>query len=235
MPMVPAAEVEDAAAQHVLLATWLSPAFPIGGFSYSHGLEVVIADGSMADGSSLEDWLALLIERGSGWNDALLLAEAWRAGASGDLMRLEAAAGLGAALAVSAERHLETTALGAAFLAAIAGGWPTAATDALAASGAAVPYPVAVGAAAGGHGLPLASTLAMFVNAFAASLVSVAVRLVPLGQTEGLKVLAGLRPLVLDCATRAEAANLDALGSAALMSDIAALRHETLHSRVFRS
>ncbi|MCW5696302.1 MAG: urease accessory protein UreF [Bauldia sp.] len=218
----------------VLLSTWLSPGFPVGAFSYSHGLETAIASGEVTTADQLADWIAFLVERGSGWCDALLLAQAWRAAVADDMVRLLDAAELARAMAVSGERQLETTALGDAFLKAAAAGWPSATTERLAGT-AGVAYPVAVGATAAAHGVPLAATLAAYLNAFAANLVSVAVRLVPLGQSAGLAVLARLQPLGAAIALLAEAAPLDALGNAAIRSDIAAMRHEVLYSRVFRS
>ena len=231
----------------LLLATWFSPAFPIGGFSYSHGLETAIAEGALRDVASLEDWIAALLAHGSGWGDAVLAAEAWRATAEGDAGRLAAVAGLAEAMAPSAERHLETMSLGAAFMRAVEAGWPSAAlADALAGIALAeadagqagrdrVAYPVAVGIAAATHGLPLEATLAAMLNGFVTTLVSVAVKFVPLGQTAGLRVLAALQPLALETAARAAACSLDDLGSAAIASDIASMRHETLYSRIFRS
>jgi urease accessory protein len=218
----------------VLLSTWLSPGFPVGAFSYSHGLETAIAAGEIGTADQLGDWVGFLIERGSGWCDALLLAEAYRAAASDDMIRLLGAAELAGAMAVSRERQLETTAMGDAFLKAVAAGWPAAVTDRLAATSG-VAYPVAIGAAAAAHGIPLGATLASYLNAFAANLVSVAVRLVPLGQSDGLAVLARLQPLGATIALLAEGAPLDALRNAAIRSDIAAMRHEILYSRVFRS
>jgi len=235
-PIVPldAARPEATGRAHLLLATWLSPAFPVGAFSYSHGLETAITDGRIADAASLEDWVRLLVDNGSGWCDAVLLAEAWHAATERDGARLTAAAELAAAMAPSRERHAETLDLGAAFLKAVLTGWPSDLLSRLSGGGA-LAYPVAIGAATAAHGVPLAPTLAQFLNAFAANLISVAVRLVPLGQTEGLGVLSRLQPAMLATAERASSSSLDDLGSAALSSDIASMRHETLYSRVFRS
>ncbi|MGD9737925.1 MAG: urease accessory protein UreF [Bauldia sp.] len=218
------------------LATWLSPAFPTGAFSYSHGLETAIADGRLRTPEEVEAWIAALLTNGSGWGDAVLLAEAWRAAADGDFGRIRRAAELGTAMSPSAERQRETTALGEAFLKAVMAGWPSSAlSGAMAAAGEAMPYPVAVGVAAAAHDLPLGDTLALSLNAFVSTLVSVAVRLVPLGQSAGLRIQAALQPLILATAVRAERSTLDDLGSAAILSDIASMRHETLYSRVFRS
>jgi len=209
------------------LLTWLSPAFPVGMFGWSHGLEQAIAQGTVTDGDELIDWISGLVEFGSGWTDAVLLAEAHAA--AGDPARLAEVANLAAALAPSAERLAETLGQGTAFLKAVSA-WPEAAPALDQA-----PWPVAVGAACGRAGIPLQDALTATLHAFASNLVSVALRAIPLGQTEGLRVLAAVEPVVLATAARAARSTLDDLGSIALMSDIAAMRHETLQPRLFLS
>lgn len=216
------------------LQTFLSPAFPVGAFSYSHGLEWLIDGGAIRDGKNLQAWLVDLLEVGSIWNDAVLFAEAHRAAEDGDAERLREVAALAEALAPSAERHLETMAQGRAFLEAVSAAWPVPAVACLARRGSAA-YPVAVGAVAASHAIPLDMALAAFLNAFASNLVSVGVRLIPIGQNAGLEIVAALHPLIAATAERASGSSLDALGSAAVLSDIASMRHETQHSRVFRT
>ena len=170
-----------------------------------------------------------------GRSDAIFLAEAWRAVAAGDERLLAEAVELAAAFAPSAERRLETLAQGAAFLRGDAGGVAAPGLERLAAEGAEIAYPVAVGACAAAHGLPLAPTAQAFVQAFAANLVSAGVRLIPLGQTDGLRVLARLEPLIPRIVAGALAASLDDVGGAAVVADIASMRHETQYTRLFRS
>ncbi|WP_429816658.1 urease accessory protein UreF [Ensifer sp. B1-9] len=211
------------------LATWLSPAFPVGAFSYSSGLEQAIHDRLVTDAAELRSWLETVVCHGSGWNDALLLAESYRA--CGDAARLAAAAELAEALAGSRERHAETMLQGQAFLAA-ARSWPHPVFDAL---GETVAYPVAVGAVAGGHETGLEPALAAFLNASVSNGVSVAIRCGVIGQRDGMGVIAALEPVIAATASKAATASLDDLGSATIVADISALRHETLHSRLFRS
>lgn len=215
------------------LQTFLSPAFPVGAFAYSHGLERAISDGAVATPEALVAWLADVLALGSGWNDAVIFAEAHRAAEAGDIERLRTVAELAEALAASRERHLETMAQGRAFLDAVSAVWPAPMIAALAAEGAA--YPVAVGAAAASHEIALDAALPAHLNAFVANLVSVGVRLVPIGQTAGLRIVASLHDAITATAARASAATLDDLGSAAILSDIASMRHETQYSRVFRT
>ena len=216
------------------LMTWLSPAFPVGGFSYSHGLEWVVETGKVKDAATLGDWIEDILVHGAGRTDAILLAEAWRAVAANDGAALNQVAELAAAFAPSAERRLETLAQGAAFLSAVNAVWPHPAIEALSKQEE-IAYPVAVGACTAAHGLPLPETAQAFTQAFAANLVSAGVRLVPLGQTDGLRVIARLEALIPRVVASALGASLADAGGIAVMADIASMRHETQYTRLFRS
>ena len=204
------------------LLQWLSPAYPVGAFSYSHGLEWAVEAGDLRSASAFEAWARDILHHGAGRNDAILLAQAHAAPDQAGHLDAEARA-----LAPSAERLLETAQQGAAFARTVNG-----------VHGLDLPelcYPVAVGVAARRLGLPLDAVLPAYLHAFAANLTSAAIRLVPLGQTEGQAALAALAP---DCASIAAAApgqGLDDLGGCAYMADIAAMKHETQYTRLFRS
>jgi urease accessory protein len=218
----------DAPAAQLRLMAFLSPAFPVGGFSYSHGLERAAFDGLLPDADALREWLADLIAFGSGWNDAVLFAEAHRRAAGRDLPDV---AELAEALAGSEERHRESMLQGAAFVAA-ARAWPLPVLGRLPAD---CPYPVAAGAILGAHGVPLEAALAAWLQAFSFNLIQAAIRLGVTGQQGAMATLAALEPAILDAARRAENSTLDDLGAATLLSEIAAMKHETQASRLFRS
>ncbi len=211
------------------LLTWLSPAFPTGGFAYSHGLEWSVAAGEVGDEAGLRDWIADLLLYGAGRSDAILLRHAHAAGPR-DLAALCA---LGAALGFGHERRLETLAQGEAFVRAAAP-WPGPRLATLA-DAHPVPYPVAVGAVAADHGIAADLAAAAYTQAFAASLVSAAVRLIPLGQSAGLRVVAALEPVIAAVVEETRAAGLDDLGGASFRADIAILKHETQQTRLFRT
>jgi urease accessory protein len=218
------------------LLVWLSPAFPVGGFAYSHGLEWAVEVGDVRDAPTLRAWIEDLVRHGSGRTDAVILAVAYRAAADGDAARLAEAAEIAVALQPSKERHLETTQQGQAFATAIEASWPTPALALLREAHAGeIAYPIAVGVAAAGHGVPLSATLEGFLTAFVSALMSSAVRLGPIGQTEGQRVIAALMPAVRDVVAGMRDASLDDLGSATLRSDLASMAHETQYSRLFRS
>jgi len=216
------------------LMAWLSPAYPVGAFSYSSGIEWAVESGDIANADTLKDWLTTMLADGGGFCDAVLFVHAHRA--AGDAAALRDTAELAAALAPSKERHLETTAQGNAFVEATRAAWACDALDRLkAAWEGPVAYPVAVAVAAAGHGIPLAPALAAFLQALVANWVSAGVRLVPLGQTDGQRVVAALEPAVAATAQRALATPLDDLGASAFRADLASLRHETQYTRLFRS
>jgi urease accessory protein len=222
------------------LLIWLSPAFPVGGFAYSHGLEWAVEAGDVRDAASLRLWLEDLVGHGSLRNDAVLLAAAWRAvsrrpSADADHVRLAEVNELALALAPSAERYLETRAQGNAFVKAIAQAWPCCHLERLATEAKDIAYPIALGAAAADTGIDLAATLAAFTLSFQNNLVSAAVRLGTIGQNEALKLTARLLPSLQALAYFAAQTSLADLGSCAFRADIASMRHETQYSRLFRS
>jgi urease accessory protein len=248
------------------LLAWLSPAFPIGAFAYSHGLEWAVEAGDLSDGYSLHRWLTDVLAHGSGRSDAILLRHAHRAAA--DPIALRDIVALATACAPARERRDEALNQGRAFQLAVAP-WATTAPGemALFQTGRShtglpqtrlpqtrlppaglprpgpriiglpedTPYSVALGAAAGARGITENDTAVAYLQAFATNLISAAVRLVPLGQTTGLRVLAALEPVILATAEETKTAALDDVGGCAFRSDIAAMRHETQYTRLFRS
>jgi urease accessory protein len=218
------------------LMTWMSPTYPVGAFSYSSGLEWAVEAGDVRDAATLTAWLMTMSVHGSVFGDAVIFSHAFRATADGDDEALAAMAELAAALAGSRERFLETTAQGQAFLQITQAAWATPALDRLAAAwGGPLAYPVAVAAACAGHGIALGPALHAFLHGVVSNLVSAGVRLVPLGQTDGQRVLASLEDPIAQAAARALATAPDGIGMAALRADIASMRHETQYTRLFRS
>ena len=171
----------------------------------------MVEAGTIQDAAALGDWIADVLVYGAGRSDAIFLAQAWRAVAAADARRLAEVAALAAAFAISAERRLETLAQGTAFLGAVMAVWPQPALKGLTQSSE-IAYPVAVGACTAAHQLPLLASAQAFTQAFAANLVSAGVRLVPLGQTDGLRLQARLEPLIAEVVRAALAADLEDVG-----------------------
>ena len=211
------------------LVTWLSPAFPVGAFAWSAGLETAIADRRVRDAVKLTDWIDGALKHGGIRTDAILLAHAHRGFA--DHAALQDLADLSLALTASRERWMETSVTGDSYVTATKA-WPA---ETLAALPSPCPYPIAVGAIAGAHGIALGDTLLAWLTATVHGQVSVAVRLVPLGQSDGLRVMATLEPAIAALAEAAANAGLADIGGIAYAADIAQMRHETLEPRVFRS
>ena len=208
------------------LLAWLSPAFPIGGFAYSHGLEWAVEAGDVSDKVSLLAWVTDVLACGAGRSDTILLRHAHRAG--GDQTVLRDIVELATACVPARERRDEAFNQGRAFQLAVAA-WS------LAAMPDDMPYAVAVGAAAAAKDIPEDDTAVAYLQAFATNLISAAVRLVPLGQTAGLQVLAALQSVIVSVSDETKTAVLDDVGGCAFRSDLAAMRHETQYTRLFRS
>lgn len=220
----------------VKLQTWFSPSFPVGAFSYSHGLEWLVETGDVHNAASLCEWLVGVLRHGSGRSDAIVLCASWRASRAKDWDELQEIAALAGALQPTAERRLESLGQGTAFRAAVIAGWPHPMLDRFTkAWSGEVAAPVSVGVAGAAHDLPLNALALAFLQSFAANLVSAGVRLVPLGQTDGLRAIAMLEPVIRDVAGQAQTAQLNEIGSAAILTDIASMRHELQYTRLFRS
>jgi len=223
------------------LLTWLSPAYPVGGFSYSHGLEMAVEDGAVTDRAALQSYVETVLLAGAGRVDAALLVAAHRAaggtaGAPSACGDLDEVVDIAQAWRGTAETALEATQQGGSFASITATAWPEPRFAAFAARHQGrLTHAVAFGAAAAFHGIALRPALVGWLAGFAANLVSAGVRLVPLGQTDGQRVTAGLFRIIEAAADAAEAADIDTLGSAAPILDQFSLRHETQYTRLFRS
>lgn len=204
------------------LMQWVSPAFPTGSFAYSHGLERAIAAGDVTGAATFESWLRNILHHGAGWQDGVLLALALAPDA--DHGTLDAWA---RALAPSAERLQEGAEQGAALARTVAGltGRPLPARM----------LPIALGEAASPLNLPVALVVQMFLQAFAGNLCGIATRHIPLGQTDGQAVLSRVLPDIETLGQRAARAGLDDLGGCALAADLAAIQHETMDVRIYRT
>ncbi len=239
MPAITATIMSIETAKLLRLQSWLSPAFPIGAFSYSHALEWAVEDGAVTDRVSLVEWLEADLRHGSGRCDAIFLACACRALEQSRDVDFLAIAELAALMRATSEFALESGQQGMAFLSTIRKAWPNPQLDdtakLLIAGPLAPVLPVAVAMACAAHGIPLGIALPLYLQAATANLVNAALRLVPLGQTDGQIAAAALESAIIQTAREAENAELDEIGSAAFMIDIASMRHETQYTRLFRS
>ncbi len=223
------------------LVAWLSPAMPVGAYSYSHALEAAVEAGAVADAASLRDYAVSVLHYGTGWTDGLLLRAAHEAGVDGAFQGWSPTEILATAAALrgTSELALESAAQGRALLTVLRQAWPAAELDSLedlcGQAGVEPPYALVLGIAARAHGLPLDAVLPAFLQAFAANLISAGIRLIPLGQTDGQRLTAALEAAVVEVVVLVMASGVEDLGSAALAIDLFSMAHETQYTRLFRS
>jgi urease accessory protein len=219
---------------HRLLA-WTSPSYPVGSFTYSHGLETAVEDGRVRTAADVAAYVEAVLARGGGWVDAVLFVHAYRA--ADDAAAFDTIAELAAAFRGSSETALESRQQGGSFLSVTRKAWPHPMLDAFAQRWG--DYPMAhvavMALACAAHGIALEPALHAWLHATAANLVSAGVRLVPLGQTDGQLALAALSHAIPAIADKATVTALDDLGTAAPDLELASLAHETLYTRLFRS
>jgi len=221
------------------LMTWLSPSFPVGAYTYSHGIEFAVEIGLVADRDSLTDWVEAIVTQGAGRIDAALFRAAWQAVNDDDQDMLIWAAEMADAYRASPEMALESSGQGRALLDTLRNIWPDPLFMAWAGKlnnvDRPVAYAVAVGVAAAVAGVPLHHALVAYLHALAANLISAGVRLVPLGQTDGQKAQAALEGPVRAAAEQCQSRSINELGGAAPMVDWTSMQHETQYTRLFRS
>jgi urease accessory protein len=218
------------------LLAWNSPAYPTGAFSYSHGLEWAVEEGSVKDVVQLVGFIEAVLTRGGGWVDAVLFAHTWRAASLGE-QAVDEISELGAAFRGTAETALESLQQGSAFLQITRQAWPHPAIEGFARrhAGRGVAHAVVVGLTCAVHGIALQPALSSYLHAVAANLVSAGVRLIPLGQTHGQLAVAHLLPVVESVTEQAECVDLEDLGTAAPGLERCSALHETQYTRLFRS
>ena len=226
------------------LLAWCSPAYPTGAFSYSHGMEWAVERGTVTTLAGLLDFIGAVLERGGGWVDAVLFAQAWRAAHQPPLVwehsaraQLRELAELAAAFRATSETALESCQQGAAFLQVTLMAWPHPRLAQFAGDlrGRRIAQSVAVAVACAAHDIELPTAIQAFVQVLAANLVSAGARLIPLGQTDAQIAVARLAAVVAATAQRAVAADLDDLGTSAPALELCSMRHETQYTRLFRS
>ncbi len=215
------------------LMTWLSPSFPVGAYAFSHGLETAVETGRVRDAQSTREWIEDLVRYGNGRSDLVFLAEAFDA--AGDLPALQDISDYCRAFQGTAELRLESVAQGRAFIDVSAETWPSPAIRAAKAAIEEMPYPVAVGLVAAEHGIEKEQAMHAFVHAFVANLVSAAVRLVPLGQTDGQRITAALESAAQEAVAAALTLDRHSVSNVTILSDIVSMQHETQYTRLFRS
>ena len=231
---------DAASSQDVLrLTAWLSPSFPVGAYTYSSGLEYAVEAGIVTDAASLKEWITGVIQLGAGQSDGGLFVLAYRAAQRSDILELRHVIEWADALRPTSELAFESAGQGDAFLKMVRAAWPHPGLDALYDIAREIrrkpAYAAVVGAACGHHGVTLGPALTAFLHAVCANLISAAVRIIPIGQTDGQRVTAEMESVIAGIVPNLLQVTLDDIGSATPMVDWASMQHETQYTRLFRS
>ena len=221
------------------LQNWLSPAFPTGSYSYSHGLEWAVEAGYIKDRKSVIDWLEADLRYGSGRNEAIFFSGAWCSTFDDDRAKLLELVELAVAFRGTAEFALESSQQASACLVTLTRVWPDPLMNWLSETLTHRELPpalaIVLGIRSARQGIPIAIALPAFLQSYVANLVTAAVRLIPLGQTDGQAAVAALEDAVLAASAHAASVTTRDLGSAAFMVDLSSMAHETQYTRLFRS
>ncbi|MDF1747342.1 MAG: urease accessory UreF family protein [Alphaproteobacteria bacterium] len=213
---------------------WTSPAFPVGAFSYSHGLEWLVETGQVTDRASLESFVLALLEFGDLQADAAFLCAAHCADGAGLSPVLEEAVSLRGA----SELASESVNQGRAFVKALqleGSEYPRLSLLQNTTPDVGIPHAVAFGAACADAGVPIETAVESWLHGAVANLVSAGQRLIPLGQRDGVAALMALKPSITQFAQKARETPLAEVSSTSIVVDMAAIFHETQYTRLFRS
>lgn len=218
------------------LQTWFSPSYPVGAYTYSHGLENAFENAHITNVTEAIDWISDIITQGNGFADAVFLTEAFNAAVDKDDQKLIEITEYAVAFCGTKELRLESESQGAAFLTIIQNVetnpelwkiinlWQGA-----------YPYAVVVGAAAGAEGIELNALITAFLHGFVSNMSSALVRIVPFGQTDGQRIISALAPIVEQVTEQAISTDYKNLTTSTMMVDLTSMQHETQYTRLFRS
>lgn len=217
----------------LLQLIWLaSPALPVGGFSYSEGLEAAVEWAGIADEASASDWIAQQLHLSLARADLAVLAQGVAAARARDGERLRALDAWVLQTRETSELRLQTEQMGRSLADWLRGLRPEAA-DVL--QGWQPTYPVAFAVAASGSEAALQDICAAFAFGWAENMVASAVKSVPLGQSAGQRILARLASEIPHAVAHAMALGDEDRQAMSPMLAILSARHETQYSRLFRS
>lgn len=218
------------------LQTWFSPSYPVGAYTYSHGLENAFETEHISNVTEAVDWISDIISQGNGMADAVFLAEAYKAASLNDDAKLIKIAEYATAFCGTTELRLESESQGAAFLEIIQNAETNSELWKLNSMWQGpYPYAVVVGAAGGAAAIELDLLITAFLHGFVSNMSSALVRIVPFGQTDGQRIISALAPIVAQTAKLALNTAYQELITSTMMVDLTSMQHETQYTRLFRS
>lgn len=233
------AEVSVRPVSGLLRTLWLaSPTLPVGGFSYSEGLEAAVDADHVRDEASAADWLADQLHLGLARSDLAVVAQAIPAWQRHDLARIAQFNDWVLATRETQEFRLQTEQMGRSLLvwAQSLGALGNGVHEQLLAAQLQPPtYPVAMACAAAASGAALTDSLTGYAFGWAENMVQAAIKSVPLGQSGGQRMLARLVGEIPAAVDHALSLGDDQRQAFTPMLAILSARHETQYSRLFRS
>lgn len=223
----------------LLQLLWLaSPALPVGGFSYSEGLESAVECGLVHDETSASGWLVDQLHLGLARSDLAVLAQAIPAWQRGDLARITELNDWVLHTRETAELRQQTEQMGRSVFtwAQSLGELGTGVAQALETARLDPPsYPLAMACAAAHSGARTVDSLHSFAFGWAENMVQAAIKSVPLGQSSGQRMLARLAQAIPEAVAHAQTLTDDTRQAFTPMLAILSAQHETQYSRLFRS
>ncbi len=229
-------------APSLLQLIWLaSPALPVGGFSYSEGLESAVERGHLPNEAAVGGWLLDQLHLGQARGDMAVLARAVGAWRRGDLAQVRALNDWVLHTRESSELRLQTEQMGRSLCEWLRNQHPSDATpphmteQIVALTQLPPSYPVAFALAAALTQAPVRDILCTYAFGWAENMVQAALKSMPLGQSAGQRILARLAAAIPDAAAHAAALPDCARQAFTPMLAILSAQHETQYSRLFRS
>ena len=202
-----------------ILHTWFSPSFPIGSYSFSHGLESMIENKLIKDKQEINDYIKSILYHGTCKNEIILIKFAYKGLELNDFAL---------SLCSSKERKIETLAMGNNFRKILKDSWQYELPENTA-------YPVAIGIAANFFKLPLKLTVISFLQSFISNLINICVKHIPIGQKIGQDCLINSFALIREVVKKNESCTLDDIGGICFNSDIHSIKHENLKTRIYKT
>ena len=202
-----------------ILQTWFSPLFPVGSFSYSHGLEAMINDNLIKSKEDILEYLKCILKYGSGKNDIILIKYAYQGEEINDLAL---------SLCPTKERKIESIEMGNAFRKVLEDSWNYKIQENTA-------YPVSVGKAAKYFKIPLNLTIISYLQSFASNLINVCIKHIPIGQKVGQDCIIQMYDLIREIENESKNLELEDLGGVCFNSDIYSIKHENLKTRIYKT
>tara|TARA_B100001248_G_scaffold129623_1_gene97190 strand:- start:147 stop:860 length:714 start_codon:yes stop_codon:yes gene_type:complete len=220
---------------HTVL-TWFSPSYPIGSYAYSHGLEYAVEEGLVKDPQTLLGWIRDLLFFGTGYNDSIIINSIYDSVANDNCVEFDYISQIANAIKPTKEIALESYQQGVSFKNILMDVYSNSnLTFYLNRLDDCITYPSVVGVAGGIFEVEKKLLLHSYLHAFTSNILSAALRIMPIGQTEIQKIIFQMKGNVEEMTNKSLGLSLSDLGSSVFISDWASSKHQNQYTRLFRS